>query len=292
MLALGMGILCMAFFNKDALVKRTHNIMLSDKEPYTEPQAPQKKKKQRTTLSSFNKETFLFVLYIICIIVAICVLADSIIVIKSGRAGLSILFLLFCAWHLHTVKIDNEKEKKEYAGRVIHGDWQIDHYYQSYNFDYLKTIEGQLELSSEYKLKKHDKEQVVKILQEFKKDLSEKYFSDRLGLPKTKYYATKNDDFLMYSLYLFLDKRYYHSFFCEEPMHKETIEYKNYDDDGYTATYSVTEFAITVFKLLYVSYMYCKNSKVLNPEAKFFDNEKHIEELITTKKISVSCYRP
>ena len=75
-------------------------------------------------------------------------------------------------------------------------------------------------------------------------------------------------------------------------MHKETITHKNYDGDGYSTTYLVTEFAIIVFKLLYISYMYCKNSKTLNPERKFFDNEKYIEELIDTKKLSVSVYRP
>ena len=188
-------------------------------------------------------------------------------------------------------KFNIEKNKKDYVSRIIHGDWQIDHYYYDYRFDYFEMIQRQLNLADEYKLTKDNKEQVVKILKEFKKNLSEKYFSNRIHLPKTKHHID-NDTFLTYSLYLFLDERYCSTFFCEEPMHKETITHKSSDGGGYSATYSVTEFAITVFKLLYISYMYCKKSETLNPKGTFFKNEKHIEKLISTKEISVICHRP
>lgn len=188
-------------------------------------------------------------------------------------------------------KFNIEKEKKLYVSRIIHGDWQIDHYHIDYDFYYFEMVQRELKLADTYKLTKDDKEQVTKIFAAFKNDLSEKYFSDRIGLPKSKL-RINFDTFLMYYLYLFLDKGYCSSFFCEEPMHKETITHKSYPDDGYDATYSVTEFAVVVFKLLYISYMYCKNSTVLNPNGKIFNNEKHVEELIDTKTISIMCYRP
>jgi hypothetical protein len=205
---------------------------------------------------------------------------------------LLVLLIVYLLYKLN--KFDIEKEKKYYVGRIIHGDWQIDHYCQSCNFDYLMMIEGKLELSNEYKLKKEDKEQVTKILAEFKKDLSEKFFSARVALPKTKYYAINYYDFWMFSLYIFLDENTGGSLFCDEMMYKETITYKSYGYDSreYDATYSITDFAIIAFKLLYLSYMYCKNSKTLNPKGENFDNEQYIENIINTKKISIMHYKP
>lgn len=200
-----------------------------------------------------------------------------------------LIFIIYLITKQHKNEI--EKQKKEYVCEIIHGDWQIDHYHKNYNFAYLEMLQGHLKVADSYKFRKDDEKQVMKIFEEFKKNLSEKYFSNRIYLPKTKY-ELNSDTFLMYSLYMFLDERYYSTFFCEEPMHKETIARTDYKGDGYSATYEVTEFAIVVFKLLYTSYIYCKNSKTLNPKGDFFKNETHIEELISTKKFSISYYRP
>lgn len=188
-----------------------------------------------------------------------------------------------------------EKQKKEYVSNIIHGDWQIDHYYINYNFDFFEMIQRELDLTNKYRLNNDDKEQVEKIFEEFKKDLSEKYFSNRISLPKTKF-AINNDTFLMYSLYLFLDNKTCATFFCEEPMQKKIITQKYYGEGpfyySYDATYSITEFATVVFKLLYISYMYCKNSTSLNPKGNYFKNEKWIEDVIDTQKISIMVYPP
>ena len=198
------------------------------------------------------------------------------------------LFLLLIYFISKLNKFNIERDKKECVGQIIHGDWQIDRFHINYDFE---MVQRQLQLADEYTLFKDDKEQVTKILDAFKNDLSEKYFSNRIGFPKTRF-SIDSATFLMYFLYLFLDKRYCSTFFCEEFMHKETVAYESYPDNGYKATYSVTEFAVVVFKLLYISYMYCKNSSTLNPKGEFFNNEKQIEKLITTKTITVMCYRP
>lgn len=231
-----------------------------------------------------------------CIMACICLIVHLIDVLNRFHNDLFIsmifLMILLIVYLIDKLnKFNIEKDKKYCAGKIIHGDWQIDHYHIDYDFYYFEMIQNQLKLADKYKLDRSDKEQVMKIFKEFQNDLSEKYFSNRVGLPKTKYHIDK-DTFLMYSLYLFLDERYCSTFFCEEPMHKETITHESSDGGGYSATYSVTEFAIIVFKLLYISYVYCKNSEPLNPEGKFFNNEKHIEELINTREISISCYRP
>lgn len=200
-----------------------------------------------------------------------------------------IIFIIYLINKQH--KIGIEKMKKDYVCEIIHGDWQIDHYHKNYNFSYFEMIQGQLKLADEYKFRKGDEKKVMKIFEDFKNNLSEEYFSNRIDLPKTKH-VLKSDTFLMYSLYMFLDKRYFFNFLCEEPMHKETITRKNYNGDGYNATYTATEFAIVVFKLLYTSYIYCKNNKAINPKGEYFNNETYIEELINTQQISISCYSP
>lgn len=202
---------------------------------------------------------------------------------------LLVLFIIYLICKINRFNI--EKEKKEYVCEIIHGHWQFDHYHKNYNFAYLEMLQGCLKVADSYKFRKDDEKQVMKIFEEFKKNMSEKYFSNRIGLPKTKYLIS-NDDFLMYHLYLFLNDKYYSIFFCDEPMHKEKVSYKINDCGETDSTYSVTEFAIVVFKLLYIAYMYCKNSKTLNSKGENFMNEKWIEELIDTKTIRILCYRP
>lgn len=200
-----------------------------------------------------------------------------------------ILFIIYLIYKESNLRI--EKRKKEYVCKIIHGDWQIDHYHVNYNFSYFETMQRHLELPEKYKFTQNDEKQVIRVFKEFKKILSEKYYSNRIDLPKTKY-TLDTDTFLFYSLYIFLDKRYCSPYFCGEPMHKETIAHEYYSINDYRGTYKVTDFAIVVFKLLYTSYIYCKNSKTLNPKGDFFKNESLIEELIDTQKISIICYIP
>jgi hypothetical protein len=200
-----------------------------------------------------------------------------------------ILFIVYLICKQH--KLGTEKRKKEYVCQIIHGDWQIDHYHTDYNFSYFEMIQRHLKVADKYKFTKNDEKQVMRVFEEFKNNLSEEYFSNRIGLPKTKF-VLDNNTFLFYSLYIFLDKKYCSTCFCENPMHKETITLEYYSTDGYCGTYTVTEFAIVVFKLFYTSYIFCKNSKILNPKGEFFKNESHIEKLIDTQKISIACYRP
>lgn len=205
-----------------------------------------------------------------------------------------ILLIVSCCLIVKLNEFDFEKKKKRFVGQIIHGDWQIDHFHiNNYDFSYFEIIQKKLNLSDVYSLNNGDKEQVIKIIEAFKKNLSEKYFSDRLVLPKPKYRISDNE-FLMLSLYLFLDENTSSTYFCKEPMHKNTVAYKSYGFNEYDATYSVTEFAIIVYKLLYIAYVYCQNSEALNPKGNIFNNanKEYIEKLINTETICISCYRP
>ena len=126
-----------------------------------------------------------------------------------------------------------------------------------------------------------EKQYVNEILKEYQKDIMRSYFKGHLALIKSKY-AIRGEDYFMFSLHDFLSEHQCDYKFLGYDMHKERLEYTRYGETisaGFDATYALTDFAIVYHKLYFIAYMYCKNSKITNPNGNCFCNEKFIKDI-------------
>ncbi len=130
-----------------------------------------------------------------------------------------------------------------------------------------------------------------KILVSFQKYLNALLLTDRLVLPKAKPPFSEKD-FFMFNLASYLGEHESDSTFIGYEMHEKIISRKEYGSWGgplYDATYSLTEFGVVFYKLYYISYCYCKNNKSINPDGSYYYGEKSIEDIIKSKRASISC---
>lgn len=131
---------------------------------------------------------------------------------------------------------------------------------------------------------------VKEILQEYRKNLTQSYFNGSLLIIKSKY-AIHGEHYFMFSLYEFLSKHQCDYQFLGHDMHKEIISYKSYGESfsaGSDATYTLTDFAVVFHKMSYITYLFCKNSKIANPNGDAFCNEKSISNILESKQIKIS----
>lgn len=132
-------------------------------------------------------------------------------------------------------------------------------------------------------------ETVKIIIANFQKVIVQKYFHNSLNLPKSKY--IDGEIYFMYLLQGYLEENQCNHSFLGYDMHKETISRENYGSWGgqlYDATYALTDFALIYHKLFYIAYMSCKESKAFNSIGNCFNNEAALEEIIDSRRISVS----
>ena len=123
------------------------------------------------------------------------------------------------------------------------------------------------------------------ILAEYQKDLTQNYFKGYLKLMKSKY-VMRGEEYFMFRLYVFLSNHECDYEFLGYNMHKEMVERNGNCGEPHNATYSLTEFAIVLHKMHYITYMYCRENDILRdfiPEW----NEKIIKEILDTKLIQI-----
>jgi hypothetical protein len=155
---------------------------------------------------------------------------------------------------------------------------------------YILNLQIQMKLLPEYRITEDEWSTVELILADFQKKLLDHYFSDSVHIPKSKY-VIKKEIYFMFMLQEYLCQHQCEYRFLEHDMHQDVISHKSYGSWGgslYDATYSLTDFAITFHKLYYVAYMSCKNDKFLEAGGYRFNKERDIENIIDSKRISVS----
>lgn len=154
---------------------------------------------------------------------------------------------------------------------------------------YLKNAQIK-HLSQEHRISGDNEWQFAKeILEEYQKGLTQSYFKGYLKLMKSKY-VIRGEDYFMFRLYVLLSNHQCDYEFLGHNMHQERLSYKRYGDWGgplYDATYSLTEFAIVFHKMHYITYMYCRENKILREFVPEW-NEKNLKEILDSKQIQIS----
>jgi hypothetical protein len=125
-----------------------------------------------------------------------------------------------------------------------------------------------------------------KILDAYRDHIAHTYFSDDIGIPKGMRSILGRDYFMM-TLCSFLHKHRCESYFLGERMHSKRLLCKEYDYGGCDAEYALSDFGIVFYKLYYISYLSCKNSKVVNRDG-IYSHENNIKKIIDTAQIVLS----
>lgn len=159
--------------------------------------------------------------------------------------------------------------------------------------DYIHNAQNKAQLPPEYRIS-NDNEWLLttEILDAFQKDLTQNFFCGRLYTIKSKY-VIPGEHYFMFSLCDFLQQHQCEYEFLGHPMHIDRISYKEYGRWGgvhFDATYSLSEFAIVFHKLYYITYLFCKTSKIINPKANRYQDDKVIKEILDAQQIELSRY--
>lgn len=141
-------------------------------------------------------------------------------------------------------------------------------------------------IAQEYHISGDNEWQFVnEILEEYQKDLTQSYFKGQLKILKSKY-EVRGVDYFMLMLYTFLSDHQCDYDFLGHDMRKERVSYKSYGS-GYDATYALTDFAVVLHKMHYISYMYCRRNETLRKFAPEWE-EKNLREILDTHQIQLS----
>lgn len=158
-------------------------------------------------------------------------------------------------------------------------------------WSYLEDAQSRLHVPQDHCITSDKEWEFVReILDAYQKDLVQSYFKNHLLLLDSKC-VLSGEDYFMVALHTYLSTHQCDYKFLSYNMHEKRLEYKSYGSWGgalYDAAYSLSDFAVAYHKVLYLAYLYCKKSNVINPSGSLFTNEAHLEEILNTKTIKIS----
>ena len=138
-------------------------------------------------------------------------------------------------------------------------------------YAFIGNAQIKLSLPQKYRISGDvERDYTNEIITEYQKDLIQSYLKGHLKLIRSKY-EVRGEDYFMFALYAFLSNRQGDYEFLGHNMRK------------------ATDLTVVFHKMHYITYMYCRENKILKslvPER----NEKNLKEILDTKQIQVSQY--
>lgn len=155
--------------------------------------------------------------------------------------------------------------------------------------DIILHLQRKLSLSEKYLITETELEIVSEILQSFQLDLIKKYFNGSLSNCKFT-----NAEFFIIKLNEFLERNQCKDSFNGNEMHAEVKNYKSYGTWGMTsfsATYVLTDYAITYYKVLYITQLqHNELLAITNPNTFAFQTAAVTKRAIDTREIEVNNF--
>ena len=108
-----------------------------------------------------------------------------------------------------------------------------------------------------------EKQYLHQIIEEFQKDISRRYFCGKLSVIKSKY-AVDDDAFFMIQLHDYILAHIDDDKFLNREL-AEFVSTVKHPQGQTESTYQLTDIGIVFWKLRYVTHMYCKQCKIVNP---------------------------
>ena len=157
-------------------------------------------------------------------------------------------------------------------------------------YSYIFNAQIDLDVPLQYRLSvSQDKAAVEELLTFFQNELSKNYFEGSLKCVKSKY-VIPGSHYFMFALNSFLSKHQCDTYFNGYDMHKKTLSYNSHGSWGtplFDASYELSDFAIVYHKLYYITYLFCKNSKVFNSKGDAYCNPDSIKQILDTRQIEI-----
>lgn len=154
---------------------------------------------------------------------------------------------------------------------------------------FVESVQYSLDIPVDCKLTESEEWDFVQcILQEHERDLVRKYFKDELRAVSINSHWPSLDYFIL-SLQSYLRKHWYDTWFCNHKMY-EALNHNDYLDSGRDRNvqrYALTKFSAAYTKLYYISYLYCKESKALNPEQNLFNDDSDIKRALDSQHLLI-----
>ena len=157
-------------------------------------------------------------------------------------------------------------------------------------YEYVEKAQLENSIKPDYCILDEREWEVVKsTIEDFRQELIRKYAYDEIYVPKVKG-GLSQETFFLYSLLMYLKERTTNEDFCRKRIFKERLEYEEYGRWGsqlFYVKYSLTDYAVSIYKLYYVLFIYCKNKGLLKPEGAVKYDERSLQEVLETKTVSV-----
>ena len=160
--------------------------------------------------------------------------------------------------------------------------------------DYIGNVAYAHKLPDRYKITDEKEREIAKdILKEYQRFLTQEYFSRKLSCPKTKY-TDYGEHFFFANLFDFLSSHQCDYTFIGNDMHDELLSRKQYGK-SYTSdsesTYKLSAFGIVFHKLLYISYLFCKESPIYKNLVPSWRKPESFTDPLDSMQITISWYR-
>lgn len=209
----------------------------------------------------------------------------------------SILFLLviFLAYCTHKLYLYKQQSQLHYLVA-----WSVTTHYSSAPsirpgldlIDYIHRAQSNLKIPTDYCFSKQSEFDTVDLLlKEYQRSLTQTYFNGNL-LPIKYKKPISGERYFMYMLCNMLKQHQCDSYYLNHNMHAKRLSYVEgglWGVQNYDATYLLSDFALTYYKLYYVTYLFCQNDPILSQICDFCDSDS-IKKIIDTKQISIWCY--
>lgn len=218
---------------------------------------------------------------------------------------LAIIFALFILG-VHLVKTFSNTRKNSRLFNLVSWCTSKSDRERRYNLsllDHLHNAQIELNINASFRVAGNcDRSYAKQILDGFTSYLSDSFYCEKIdynycNLKKLYRYARVDGypiemHFFMFQLFEYLFSHRCDYDFLDNKMHKNVLEYKQYGSWGGTlfdATYELSDFAVVVFKMMYISYKFCRNSTVYSSVVSS-KTEQFITETISSKRIDISRF--
>ena len=237
-----------------------------------------KNKPEKTILRFFgfhiSKEKIIIFLFVLAVIVAICILLDSIIVIKQGWAECSFIFLCLCLWFYHDKKRSNNQNLYKKVAWIAEKESYDMHcsYLRDFKLvEYIEIEQRNQNTPEQFRIdfsNQTEKEHLAKILDAHKEDVVKSFFGGQLAESKN-IYALGPLEYYFVSLNCFVSKH------CN----------KEYMSDGD----KLNDYGRACYKLYLITQVYIENNERVQMVFEYIDKQikNHIMEVLGKTKLSL-----
>lgn len=166
----------------------------------------------------------------------------------------------------------------------------------SWLFSILLGEQAKLDIEPKYKIEYSEKEEVIYLIQLYRKDMTDSFLRNELyngkelvELQNSEYYCATLCEYLHSGIFIKKYNAKKHNVFGK------LISYEKFENDGSIRTFFMSDFGKTYYKLEYVCNYICAQNKMITKYLKEYEcrnNMNVLKKMIDKNTCGISIYRP